>query len=153
MMAQAAVQKTENVQAGIKLQVGVRSSPNNQLAPGTVMRPGNWAMSTNQEFVLCMQGDGNLVLYRVIGSPPAGDHGWFNGEAVWFAGTVGDRKGELFAFQFTDGNLVVYGAGSAVRWHADTHTIPGRPVALEVSDQGKLVLYKTEGAKKVWSQP
>lgn len=152
MMAQAAAQKkAEDVQTGISIEVGVRISPNHQLPAGTVMRYGNWTISANQEFVLIMQGDGNLILYRVIGRPPLGNHGSFNGEAVWSTGTVSDRKGEFFAFQYPDGNLVVYGAGSIARWTANTHALPGHAIALEVSDAGKLVLYKAEGAKKVWS--
>jgi hypothetical protein len=56
--------------------------------------------------MLIMQGDGNLVLYNMMGAP------------IWSTGTVG-YPGSYFAIQ-NDGNLVVYDATGQPRWASNT---------------------------------
>jgi hypothetical protein len=69
-------------------------------------------------FVLVMQGDGNLVLYR-------------NGSPVWYTATGGQNCGAgqcTTVFQ-TDGNLVVYN-GSIPLWSSQTGGQPGAQLVL-----------------------
>jgi|SRR5947199_7013635 len=141
----------ENVASGNPIvKVGKKYGTDGRIPPGTQMKNQGWVISTNNEFVFIMQTEGNLVLYRVIGKPPEKEGDVFEGQAVWSTGTVvPPNPGEFFAFQWPDGNLVVYGVKGPA-WNAGTQVFPGIPVALEVSTEGQLNLYKTQ---VVWSMP
>ena len=142
----------EQVQvSGNNLTVGARiEAPGGRIPPGTVMRSGSlhWAISSDEEFVLIMQGDGNLVLYRVIGQPPKKQGDTFTGSPTWSTLTSGESN--FMYFQETDGNLVVYDKNNKPLWNSGSHGKPGVPIALEVSREGYLALYKAE-PKMVWS--
>ena len=77
------------------------------LPPGTMT---TWIWSTDTSGLvanmLIMQGDGNLVLYNMMGAP------------IWSTGTVG-YPGSYFAIQ-NDGNLGVYDATGQPRWASNT---------------------------------
>jgi hypothetical protein len=65
------------------------------LAPGSVMYPGQSIHSDNQQYMLIMQGDGNLVYYRVA-----------DGAVRWNTGTSNLPGG--FLVMQGDGNAVTY---------------------------------------------
>lgn len=83
--------------------------------------------STNGDFRLVMQGDGNLVLYRLSDST-----------ALWSTQTQGNAGAE--AVMQGDGNLVVYKNGVAL-WESNTD---GYPMSfLNMQNDGNLVIYSS----------
>src|SRR4051794_39178303 len=65
------------------------------LAPGSAMYAGQSIYSDNQQYMLTMQGDGNLVYYRVV-----------DGAVRWNTGTWNLPGG--FLVMQGDGNAVTY---------------------------------------------
>jgi cell wall-associated NlpC family hydrolase len=76
---------------------------------GSTMRSGTSIVSSNKQFALVMQVDGNLVFTA-------------QGQALWNSGTVG-KPGAWAAMQ-TDGNLVVYSAAGVALWSSRTSGHP-----------------------------
>jgi len=100
---------------------------------------GSWVTSKNEEYVLILQTDGNLVLYRVIGNPPPFEPGaQFNGEPKWATGT--DQKGGRSAVLQEDGNLVVLDQDDNPVWASQSSGI--ECLGLYVQDDGNVVIYK-----------
>ncbi|NVJ62264.1 MAG: hypothetical protein HWE27_17890 [Gammaproteobacteria bacterium] len=103
----------------------------NSLQPDQTMNFGDRLTSTNGNYRLYFQGDGNLVL-RDTG-----------GNAIWASGTH-NRGGDRFVFQ-DDGNLVIYANGNPL-WASDTDN--QNPDRLVLNDNGSLVLYR--GTDALW---
>jgi hypothetical protein len=109
------------------------------LRPGQALYPHpnaakgqtNKVVSSNYQYHLIMQTDGNLVLY-------------YGSRALWDAGTVGNAARGCFMQE--DGNLVIYATSGAPLWHTDTANFPG--AVLYVQDDGNVVLYK--GQRALW---
>jgi pseudomonalisin len=101
------------------------------LPAGSVLRPGQSAISGNGFFELAMQGDGNLVLY----SPGR--------TARWHSKTAG-TPGAWMQVQY-DGNVLVYAPGARGIWNANTQ---GPGTFLAVQDDGNLVIYTP---KPLWA--
>lgn len=97
-----------------------------KLLPGEALTPGNAIYSESGNYVLALQGDGNLVLYRV--SP----WGW-----VWQSRTMGITPSSL-VMQY-DGNLVLYDTSSVPHWYTST------------SGTGTYMVVKTDGTFGVYS--
>lgn len=89
--------------------------------------------SSNGEFKLIMQGDGNLVLYRNS-----------DNVALWSTQTHGNPGAE--AVMQGDGNLVVYRNGNAL-WSSVTHGNPGARLIMQTD--GNLVIY-TPSNQPLW---
>jgi hypothetical protein len=121
-------------------------APNGQLPPGTTMQMQNeWAISTDQEYVLIAQSDGNLVLYEVIGQPPT-PNGSFVGKFLW-ATFTNDQDAAYFVVE-TDGNLEVYNQSGDSIWASNT--VGDIPVYLAIQTDGNLALYV---ATVAWAEP
>lgn len=108
-----------------------------RLYPGESLAPGGFLFSEDRHFLLVLERDGNLVLYK-HGQPRwSTDTGgkstrmaimqtdgnfvlYDESGAIWETGTSG-AGGALLLLQ-NDGNLVVYGSDSAPRWASDTGT-------------------------------
>lgn len=103
------------------------------IKPGTTLNGGDGLQSDDATYVLKMQGDGNLVLYRSDGS-------W-----VWHSHTE-NNPGSRLVFQ-GDGNLVIYSAAGTALWH--TSTYGKNPNRLVVQNDGNVVLYTAAGSP-VW---
>lgn len=102
------------------------------LPGGGVLRPGQALVAG--EYVLSMQGDGNLVIYR-------------GGRAEWATRT--DRNpGAFLAFQ-TDGNAVVYSSAGRPLWNTGTHGRGGNVLVMQAD--GNLVIYRPDG-RPVWAR-
>ena len=71
------------------------------------MSAGKYLHSTNGQYTLNMQGDGNLVVYTSAGKP------------VWASNTGGTGSQNFLAMQ-GDGNLVVYTSAGKPVWASDT---------------------------------
>ena len=112
---------------------------------GTVFGPSSWAASPNNEYYLIMQGDGNLVLYQLVGPNSAPAQGvTLNLKSMWGTNTAGNSDA-VFAVQ-PDGNLVVYGTQVNSLWASNTNGV--WPAGLYLQDDGNLVLY---GLDANWS--
>jgi hypothetical protein len=101
---------------------------------GEGLAPGQGKWSCDGRFHLIYQGDGNVVLYDLVGQP------------LWSTRTNGQAAG-LFAMQ-TDGNLVVYKPGGTAIWNTRTHGNGGAGLAIQ--DDGNLVIYDTSW-RALWS--
>ncbi|MDN3354096.1 CHAP domain-containing protein [Actinomadura sp. DC4] len=101
----------------------------NQLAAGEMLLPDQYLASSDLQFTLILQNDGNLVLYG------GGYH------PLWATNTGGRAVKD--AVMQADGNLVLYGSGGDVVWASDTG---GRGSShLQLQDDGNAVIYKDAG--------
>ncbi|WP_144394542.1 hypothetical protein [Pleionea sediminis] len=103
----------------------------NSLKPDQPMKFGDRLISTNGNYRLYFQGDGNLVL-RDTG-----------GNAIWATDTH-NKGGDKFIFQ-NDSNLVIY-SGTEPLWASNTHGQDADRLVL--NNNGSLVLYR--GNTVVW---
>jgi len=95
-----------------------------RLIPGERLAAGERLVSPDGQYVLAMQGDGNLVEYAP------------GNRAVWATST--NRPNSEARLQ-TDGNLVVIAPGNTPVWSTRTDGTPG--TTLELQNDGNLVLY------------
>ncbi len=105
-----------------------------QAAAGGLTLRANQSINTRRR-QLVMQGDGNLVLYRL-------DRGVLVGDALWASSTQG--SGNYAVFQ-QDGNLVVYSSANKAKWDSNTH---GSGTRLVLQSDGNLVIYDGAGRAK-----
>jgi MIR domain len=104
----------------------------NTLNPGGSLSVNQELRSNNGLYVLIMQGDGNLVLYEGVMTPPR--------RAVWSTNTWNlppERRPNRAAMQ-QDGNFVLYSTTGA-EWASGTWTFPGSRLVLQ--DDRNLVIY------------
>jgi surface antigen len=118
------------------LSVGVKtaaaSGPGSALSPGQRLTAGQYLASTNGQYALVMQSDGNLVEYT-------------QGRAIWSTGTVGHSG--AFAIMQSDGNLVVYGPSGEALWNSGTYGHSG--ASLQLQDDANVVVYY--GNQPLWA--
>ena len=104
------------------------------LQPGEQLSAGQSRLSSNGQYELSYQRDGNLVLYRVS-----------DGHALWATHTVDPGVVEMQH----DGNVVIYGSkGGAIWW---TGTVGFAGARLVVQNDSNLVLYDYYGYPR-WSR-
>ncbi|HTU63947.1 MAG TPA: hypothetical protein VMF89_36025 [Polyangiales bacterium] len=99
------------------------------LQPGERLQPDQSIRSSNGNFRLVYQTDGNLVLYRADGTP------------LWASATNGRPVGH--AIMQTDGNLAIYGPNQEFVWNTGTQAPSAR---LVLQNDGNLVIYGADGA-------
>jgi hypothetical protein len=121
---------------------GVDSMAAAHIIGGQSLRVGQQLVSSQGKYMLIMQSDGNLVLYRISDM-----------KAIWYTKTT---DGVQAAMQ-TDGNLVVYNAAGVARWNSASHSTGA---FLLLQDDGNLVIYNNgwtpmwfSGADKTSSSP
>ncbi|AZA83407.1 curculin domain-containing protein [Chryseobacterium lactis] len=100
---------------------------------GYKLRGGEKLYSSNGNYYLIFQNDGNLVLSNR------------NGNAIWGAGT--ERRGDRAEFQ-NDGNLVIYDRYNKSIWSSNTFGKGAEK--LMVQNDGNLVIYG-RNLNPVWS--
>jgi hypothetical protein len=110
----------------VALSASAAHSYASKMVGGETLAPGESITSPNGVVTLVMQGDGNLVLYRLADGTP-----------LWNTQS-GNRPGSYAAMQ-TDGNLVVYASNGAVVFHTNTYNHPG--ARLELQSDSNLVIY------------
>ena len=104
------------------------------LRAGQYLNPGKYLMSSQKNYQLIYQSDGNVVEYNI------------GGQAVWNSGTGGRASGHL-SMQ-TDGNLVAYSRTNQAYWQSGTGgTGNGNHVLMQ--NDGNLVIYNSSGAA-IW---
>src|SRR3989338_6247400 len=94
-----------------------------QLLSGENLLTGQNLRSTNGAYSLDLQGDGNLVLYRLS-----------NNSVLWATNTNTGNELDMQG----DGNLVLYNSGGGVSWASNTS---GNGATLELQNDGNLVIY------------
>jgi hypothetical protein len=109
--------------------IGVANAAANtdRLYPGESLGVGQRLISPDGQYVLVMQGDGNLVVYAP------------GNRAIWATGT--NRAG-AYAIMQGDGNLVVYAPGPVPVWASGTNGIPN--LHFELQTDGNVVLYTSD---------
>jgi hypothetical protein len=104
----------------------------NTIRAGEILNVGQSITSTNQQFTLTYQVDGNLVLCK-------------NGLPLWASGTQGQGVGVCIMQE--DGNLVIYTADSRAIWASNTNTKPKNSFVLQDDERG--VIYQQDGTP-IW---
>ena len=97
---------------------------------------GQKIVSPNKCFVLTLQYDGNLVLYR-----------FSDGKAKWSTNTQG--TGTFKACMQEDGNFVTYAPKGRYTW--PSNTVGNNKASLKLQDDGNLVMYAFNSKNAVWS--
>lgn len=106
----------------------------NNLVPNGQLTSSQYLQSSNSQYRLYLQGDGNVVLRRMSDKKP-----------LWATGTNGKFATRLI-FQ-GDGNLVLRTASGAAVWSSKTAGRGG--TLLQLNDDGSLAIYT--GTSVVWS--
>jgi len=95
------------------------------------LTPGQSLTSPSGTFIAALQGDGNLVVYRVG-----------NSTALWASNTPG--KGGTKLIMQGDGNLVLYTASGSAVWASNT---AGKGQSFcRMQDDGNFVVYVQGGS-------
>jgi hypothetical protein len=135
---------TTNVPPTQLQNLGYSIPVSNTLYNGEKMQAGDTRSSSNLQYVLLMQTDGNLVLYRSHGRPATDISkgiGITSNDALWSTNT---NDGETnHAWMQEDGNLVLYTPDMRATWA--TNTNDGGANYLTLSDLGQLVLRGPNG--------
>ncbi|UII33145.1 M57 family metalloprotease [Fulvivirga ulvae] len=103
-----------------------------KLLPGEQLTSGQSIKSPDNRFTFVMQGDGNLVLYKI-------------NVPLWSSNTHGLPVTRCI--MQTDGNLVLYDNLNRARWSSNTHGNPG--AWLVAQNDGNVVIYRNNSA--LWS--
>jgi peptidoglycan/xylan/chitin deacetylase (PgdA/CDA1 family) len=107
--------------------------PQDRLEVGEQLTVGQQLTSSNGQYRLIMQGDGNLVVYDALNKP------------LWSASSNG--KGGSRVVMQGDGNLVIYRSDNTPVWHTQTNGSGANKAVMQ--DDGNFVLY--QGTKAMWS--
>ena len=131
--SQSAYDKAQEASSSCSLTVKQRES---SLYQGDQMDIGSTRWSPNGRYLLTLQSDGNLVIYRKPSN-----------RAVWSSQTQG--RGVDKAVMQYDGNFVLYTAEYAARWHTGTDLKPANFLLLQ--DDGNLVIYSMGSPTSMWA--
>lgn len=115
---------------------------NSSLAPGQSLQSNQSITSPNGRYMLIMQNDGNLVVYKTPASVA---------NAIWASNTAGSG-GKQVIMQM-DGNLVVYkgnGTSPADAVWASNTVGPNNSLLL-MQDDGNLVIYVLKAENSSWA--
>jgi outer membrane protein assembly factor BamB len=112
------------------------SFANSSLGIAKTLYADQYLISNNGQYMLYMQYDGNLVLYRT------------SGEVLWSTGTYkvsSLQNGRARLVMQTDGNLVIYDQQNVARWSSKTAGLASIGIYpfLRLQDDGNLVIYTT----------
>jgi hypothetical protein len=127
------IARTLTIAAGVLVTAGLLAgqpsaqASSDRLSTNQTLGVNQSIVSTNGEYELIMQGDGNLVEY-------------FQGRALWASSTQGHPG--AYAIMQGDGNLVVYRPGGAAVWASGTH---GPGVWAVMQGDGNFVVYSAGG--------
>ncbi|XP_023264155.1 mannose-specific lectin-like [Seriola lalandi dorsalis] len=105
----------------------------NYLSKNDELRRGDYLLSNNNEWKAVFQDDGNFVIY-----------GW---KPVWSSDTANSDAVRLC--MQSDCNLVMYNMQDTPRWNTDTAKSVANMCRLQLTDGGKLLVYKE--CEKIWS--
>lgn len=120
----------------------------NVLNAGETLNAGQKLTSSNGAYVLAMQTDGNLCIYK--------SNNGKQGAFVWGSMKHGFSNGKVI--MQTDGNFVVYDETNKPKWSSKTHPFfnakyknsGNKPVKLVLENTGKIQLYNSRN-QVMWS--
>ena len=116
---------------------GTPAIPKEILRAGETLAVGQSLTSTNKQYSLVMQADGNLVEYRAS-----------DGAAIWNSRTGGrPLSSDYVTVMQYDGNFVVYDASKTAIWQSGTYGKNGAYMKLQ--DDGSLTL--CIGSEIIWA--
>ncbi|MHB2029706.1 MAG: hypothetical protein ACYCPT_12955 [Acidimicrobiales bacterium] len=118
----------------------------NSLTPGMTLKQNEYLESTNGEYVLLMQTDGNLVIYYYATPSSTGVNIW-NTKTKNVSGHTGPY---YLGVQNTDNNIVLYSSNGAL-WNTNTIGPTFAASLLKLESSGNLVYYGTNGTTVLWS--
>lgn len=114
----------------------------NSTALYPILKTGNVYSSdfswVNNNYIMTMQNDGNLVIYKTFRNKPR--------QAIWSTKT-GKNKGASLWCQY-DGNLVIYGKDDKVLWSSGTNKKKNKNSYCMLTSDGDFVLYNEDGSKR-----
>ncbi|XP_008288530.1 curculin-2-like isoform X5 [Stegastes partitus] len=105
----------------------------NYLSKNNELRKGDSLFSNNGEWKAVFQHDGNFVIY-----------GW---KSAWASDTDGSDAARLC--MQGDCNLVMYNTCDQARWHSSSVRSSCTMCRLQLTDDGKLVVYRE--CEEIWS--
>lgn len=108
----------------------------NTLHSNQAMERDSAMFSNNGCFMLIMQNDGNLVIYKTR-----------TGQPIWATGTHGIAVER--AVMQGDGNFVLYQYSGRPVWASGTHGRDGSRIVMQ--DDGNLVIYTPVMNRPVWA--
>ncbi len=108
----------------------------NVLFENEILYTNDYIESSDGQYRLYMQSDGNVVLYQ-------------NGSNVIFQSGSAGNSGTYLIMQ-GDGNLVAYNSVGTPVFHTGTHGNPG--AFLSLGDDGRLIIYGADGVSELWSR-
>jgi hypothetical protein len=106
------------------------------LNPNECLLVNQTLVSSNGCFVLILQGDGNLVIYRKSNNKP-----------TWSTRTW--RTCVNRVCMQGDGNFVAYDRHNKAKWSSRTHKHEGSSIVLQ--NDGNLVIYAWNSRRAIWS--
>lgn len=113
-----------------------------QLQANSKLNVDDQLVSASGQYVLVMQGDGNLVLYH---GAPAADTAYWASNTEWLPA----EQRPVMALMQGDGNLVLYDANKVARWASGTWGGFDEPKAV-LGDDGDLVISDKTGMA-IWA--
>jgi hypothetical protein len=131
-LSRSSYEKAQKKKTPCSLTVRQRQS---SLYQGSQMNTGAKRWSPNGRYVLTLEEDGNLVIYRKPSN-----------EAVWSSQTRG--IGVVKALMQFDGNFVLYTVDNEARWHTGTDMKPINHLLLQ--NDGNLVIYNMGYPTSMW---
>jgi len=105
---------------------------------GTLGSGAPCVFSPNHWYRVCMQPDGNLVLYNRASQP------------LWNTYSGGHNGQGIHAVMQPDGNLVLYPSSGQAVWNTQTWWNDGKGIYLYLQDDANLVLY-TGNSAAIWA--
>ncbi len=98
--------------------------------------------SKNGRYMLKLQEDGNLVLYRLKKDKTVHS-------ALWSSGTNG-QSAEKAVMQI-DGNFVIYNYNKKAIWNSGTSDVENIDAFLVLQNDGNLVMYNKNSPRRPWN--
>lgn len=99
--------------------------------------------SSDKRFYLCMQNDGNLVIYRGANTK--------NRRPIWASNTPGKGTHPHRLEMQSDGNLVMYDSKNRATWASGTHDRGATDVTTIMQSDGNLVIYNNAPLTPLWA--
>lgn len=114
----------------------------NSTALYPILKTGNVYSSDfswiNNNYIMTMQNDGNLVIYKTFPNKPR--------QAIWSTKT-GKNTGASLWCQY-DGNMVIYGKDGKVLWSSGTYEKTDKNSYCMLTSDGDFILYNEDGSKR-----
>lgn len=103
----------------------------------------NCLVSSDKRFYLCMQNDGNLVIYKGVNA--------HNRHAIWASNTMNKGSHPHRLIMQKDGNLVIYDSQNNPIWATNTHDRGATNAFMVIQSDGNFVVYNSSPVSPLWA--